>query len=150
MTLSSGYHPVGAAEHRAWFDSVQQRTDVSIFGIRLAESDELIGSCQLSSIHHTYRSAELQIRIGPPDRRGQGLGREAIDLLLQYAFDDLNLHRVQLHVLATNTVAIRLYRDIGFVTEGTLRDAAYVGGAYVDIVVMSLLEVERGTPVGHP
>ncbi|MBW3671884.1 MAG: GNAT family N-acetyltransferase, partial [Acidobacteria bacterium] len=89
------------------------------------------------------RSAELQIRIGPPERRRQGLGTEALELLLGHAFDDLNLHRVQLHALATNTSAIAAYEKLGFVVEGSLRRAAYVDGAYVDIVVMGLLADER-------
>ena len=143
VVLSSAYRPVGPAEHRAWFDSVQQRRDVAIFGIRLADTDELIGSCQLAGIHPVYRSAELQIRIGPPDRRRQGLGTEALELLLRHAFDDLNLRRVQLHALATNTAAIAAYEKLGFTVEGSLREAAYVGGAYVDLVLMGLLAGER-------
>ncbi len=146
VILSSAYHPVGEAAHRAWFEGVQQRPDVSVFAIRLADTGELIGSCQLNAIHPVYRSAELQIRIGPPEHRRQGFGTEALELLLAHAFDDLNLHRVHLHALASNASAIAAYEKLGFVEEGSLRRAAYVDGAYVDIVVMGLLADERPRP----
>jgi RimJ/RimL family protein N-acetyltransferase len=133
---------VGEASHRAWFESVQQRDDLVVFGIRLVDDDALIGSCQLHSIHAVHRSAELQMRIGSARHRGRGYGSEALGLLLAFAFRDLNLHRVYLHTFATNEVAIRVYEKAGFTTEGTLRDGAYIDGRYVDVLVMSLLAGE--------
>lgn len=145
VILSAPYRPVGPAAHRAWFEAVQQREDVAIFGIRMEDTDELIGSCQLNSIHRVHRTAELQVRIGLPERRRQGLGTEALKLLLGFAFDDLGLHRVQLHTFSTNAAAIGAYRKLGFVTEGILRQAAYVDGTHVDVVVMGLLAEDRTT-----
>ena len=146
VLLNGPYRPVGEASHRAWFEAVQQRDDVAVFGIRLLDDDRLVGSCQLHSISPVHRSAELQIRIGEPRSRGVGLGTEAVELLLKFAFDDLNLHRVYLHVLSTNGAAIHLYGKTGFVEEGVLRDGAYIDGRYVDLVVMGLLESERRRP----
>ena len=117
--------------------------DSVIFGIRLLESNRLIGSCQLHSINHVHRSAELQIRIGEPFQRGQGYGTEAVRLLLDFAFKDLNLHRVYLHVFSTNAAAILIYKKVGFVHEGLLRKAAHIDGAYVDVVVMGILRDEH-------
>jgi len=133
------YKPVTEEAHKAWFESIQQRNDLVIFGIRLLEDKRLIGSCQLHSINHVHRSAELQIRIGEPSQRGQGYGTEAVRLLLDFAFKDLNLHRVYLHVFSTNAAAIRLYEKAGFKREGLLRKAAHIDGAYVDIVMMGIL-----------
>ncbi len=150
LILSSPYRPVGEAQHRAWFDEIQRRGDVSIFGIRLIDSNEMIGLCQLKSIHPVHRTAELHIRIGPPGRRNQGFGTEAIELALNFAFNDLNLRRVQLHAFATNAAAIHVYQNLGFVVEGTLRQGAFVDGAYVDIVVMGCLAEECTTPGPRP
>jgi len=83
--------------------------------------------------------AELQIRIGDAADRGRGVGSEAVGLLLRFAFDDLNLQRVQLHVFADNAAAIRVYEKAGFVREGVLRQAAHIGGKYVDVVLMGIL-----------
>jgi RimJ/RimL family protein N-acetyltransferase len=142
VLLSAPYKPVHAADHRDWFDAIRSRQDVAIFGIRLLDDDRLIGSCQLYGIDPRARSAELQIRIGEADARDQGLGTEAVQLLLRHAFADLNLHRVQLRVFASNERAQGAYERAGFRHEGTLRDAAYVDGAWDDVVVMGLLRDE--------
>lgn len=142
VLFNSSYKPVTELQHRAWFEAVQQRNDQVIFGIRLLETDQLIGSCQLHSINSVNRTAELQIRLGSPTECGKGYGTEAIRLLLQFAFADLNLHRVYLHVFAGNARAIQAYEKAGFVPEGTLRQAAYVNGQYVDVVVMGILREE--------
>ena len=143
VLFNSPYKPVHESQHQAWFESIHQRNDLVIFGIRLLESNNLIGSCQLHSINHVHRSTELQIRIGEPTQRGQWYGTEEVLLSLDFAFKDLNLHRVYLHVFSTNAAAIRLYEKIGFGHEGLLRKAAHIDGAYMDVVVMSILREEH-------
>lgn len=139
---SAAYRPVHPVSHETWFQDIQRRKDVVIFGIRLIETDELIGSCQLLNIRAVHRCAELQIRIGPADARGRGNGSEAVGLLLKFAFCDLNLHRIWLHVLGTNARAIRVYEKSGFVREGVLREAVHIDGGYVDLVVMGILRAD--------
>jgi diamine N-acetyltransferase len=141
VELSAPFRPVSNAEHVAWFEQIRQREDVRIFGIR--EDDRLVGSCQLHSIHPVHRSAELQIRIGAEDARGRGVGREALQQLLWYGFDELDLHRIYLHVFTTNERAIRLYERAGFRREGVLREAALIDGAWVDVLLLALLRHER-------
>jgi RimJ/RimL family protein N-acetyltransferase len=139
---NSPYRPVNRAHHETWFQTVQQRSDLALFSIRLAESDRLIGSCQLVDIHPVHRSAELRIRIGEKDLRGRGYGTQALELLLRFGFDDLNLHRIWLHVFANNERAGQVYRKLGFREEGLLREAAFLDGRYESIRVMALLEEE--------
>jgi RimJ/RimL family protein N-acetyltransferase len=141
VTLSAPFRPIPRAEHDAWFDQVRQREDVRIFGIR--EGDRLVGSCQLHSIHPVHRSAELQIRIAVEDARGRGIGRQALQQLVRYGFDELGLHRIFLHVFVTNARAIRLYEGAGFRREGLLREAALIEGEWVDVLLMALLEPDR-------
>jgi diamine N-acetyltransferase len=139
VTLSAPFHPVSKAEHDAWFDEVRGRADTRIFGIRLLEDDRLIGTCQLTDIDPHHRSAQLRIRIGDSAARGRGLGTEALRLLLDLGFGELGLHRIYLHVFATNERARRLYESAGFRTEGVLREAARIDDAWVDIVLMAML-----------
>jgi RimJ/RimL family protein N-acetyltransferase len=137
------YRPVTEAQHAEWFETIQRQKDSVIFGIRLVETGRLIGSCQLHSIKDIHRSAELQIRLGESDGRNHGCGTEAVRLLLEFAFKDLNLRRICVHVLATNERALRLYERAGFVREGTLREAAHIDGRYVDIVLLGILRHEH-------
>ncbi len=133
------YHPVSEGDHRSWSGTVAAAADRVFFVIKRKDGDRTVGACQLHSIHPVHRSAELQIRIGEAADRGQGFGTEAVRLLLEFAFRDLNLQRVQLHVFATNASAIRVYEKTGFAREGTLRQAAHIDGRYVDVVVMGIL-----------
>ena len=141
---SAAYRPVHEGSHREWVKGLSQRRDLVAFGIRMRRSQRLIGVCQLTAINAVSRSADLQIRIGDAAARGKGLGLEAVRLLVAFGFRDLNLHRVSLQVLATNRRAVRTYERAGFQLEGTLRDAAFVDGRFVDVLVMSLLEGEPG------
>ena len=112
---------------------VEPSPALSQLGREWPADGRLIGSCQLHGIHPVHRSAELQIRIGEAGERGRGHGTEAVTLLVDFAFRDLNLRRVALHVLATNERALKMYERIGFVREGVLREAAHVDGEYVDV-----------------
>lgn len=143
VLLSSAYRPVDESHHREWFNAIRHRSDVVIFGIRERDGGRLVGSCQLLGISPTHRKAELQIRIAEADARGRGYGTEAVELLLDFAFRDLNLHRVELTVLAGNEAAIKTYRGAGFTEEGTLRQAAYIDGRFVDVITMGVLRNER-------
>ena len=143
VLLSSAYRPVDEAHHREWFETIRKRSDVVIFGIRERATGQLVGSCQLLGISPTHRKAELQIRIGESQARGRGYGREAVELLLDFAFDDLNLNRVELTVVDGNQPAVRTYEGAGFLREGLLRQAAYIDGRYIDLVLMSILRDER-------
>ena len=101
------------------------------------KTKKLIGTCQLHSISAVHRHAELQIRIGDVKQRGHGYGTDAVQLLLKFGFDDLNLHRIFLHVFADNKAAVRTYEKCGFKREGILRHAAHIDGRYVDDVLMA-------------
>lgn len=107
--------------------------------ICLAESGEHVGNAYLREIDWIQRRAELHVFIGDESQRGKGLGQAATRALLRHAFDDLNLHRVYLFVLADNARAIRTYEKCGFHTEGRLVQHACKQGRMVDVVVMGVV-----------
>jgi RimJ/RimL family protein N-acetyltransferase len=140
VVRSAPFKPVPRSEHDAWFEQIRRRDDVRIFGIR--EDGRLVGTCQLHSIHPVHRSAELQIRIGEPDARGRGLGTAAVARLLEFGFHELGLHRISLHVFATNEPALQLYERAGFRVEGVQREAACIDSVWVDVVLMAILAAD--------
>lgn len=101
-----------------------------------------IGYTHLADIDPWARHGELGIFIGPPDFRGRGYGTEATRLLLDFAFGQLNLHKVWLTVDADNQAGIRCYDRLGFHRDGVIRDAIFRDGRYVDRILMSILDVE--------
>lgn len=106
---------------------------------------KLIGQCGLygfNDMHGVVHRCDLGIAIGDKDYWGRGYGREAITLLVDYAFTHWNVQRVGLQVLASNERAIRSYQAVGFVEEGRLRRYMWSNGNYVDGVCMSILREE--------
>lgn len=87
-------------------------------------------------------SADLHIMIGKEECRGKGIGTFAVTSMINHAFLHLNLRRIQLEVLEYNSIAMSLYKKVGFVEEGRRRKAVYKDGKYVDMVVMGLLRDE--------
>jgi len=108
--------------------------------------DALVGVCGLKDMHSRNRHAELWIYLGDGQQRGRGLGRRALQLLTRYGFDQLNLHRIYLHVPAYNAAAQRAYQACGFREEGRDREHLYIDGAYHDAVRMGLLRTELEPP----
>lgn len=144
LILNAPYLPVSQPDHEAWIESMLvKRTDLVLFVIEDLATDHAIGTCQLFNINWVHRNAELQIRIGDNGSRSKGWGSEAIKLLVNFGFKDLNLHRIYLHVFATNERAIRAYKKCGFVREGALREAAHINGEFVDVLCMGRLRNEH-------
>jgi len=77
--------------------------------------------------------------IGDRQAWGKGLGTLLAQFALDYAFDWLNLNRVHVTMLATNTRSIAMCERVGFQQEGLMRQAQFKGGEYIDVVVMSKL-----------
>ena len=91
--------------------------------------------------HHPHdRAVELR-RLAITVKR-RGYGRAALHAVMGMAFEELGAHRLWLDVKPNNERARALYRSEGFVEEGTLRDALYLGGRFESLVVMSLLRPE--------
>ncbi|MGH2361644.1 MAG: GNAT family N-acetyltransferase [bacterium] len=145
VLLNAPYRPVSEAQHAAWFETVQRDRETVIFGIRALHEERLLGYCQLVNIHWIHRTAELRIRLGEEKDRGRGYGSEVIRQLVDFAFRDLSLNRVHVHVFATNERALRVYEKLGFVQEGLLRAAAHIDGEYVDVIIMGILR-DRHAP----
>jgi len=103
---------------------------------------QLIGQCALYQFDNTAHTAMLGITIGDKAYWGQGYGRDAVRLLLDYAFRLRNQHRVYLSVNGNNARAIRAYAACGFVEEGRLRAHVWGDGDYIDLIYMGILRSE--------
>ena len=101
-----------------------------------------VGGCSFIDIDWQDRKAEVGIHIGEKEFWNKGYGTKAIHLLLKHGFENLNLHRLWLRVFEINQRAIRAYEKAGFTLEGKFREARYLEGKYVDVMIMSMLKSE--------
>jgi RimJ/RimL family protein N-acetyltransferase len=106
------------------------------------KSDKPIGVTSLINLDYKNRNAECIIDIGDKEAWGKGFGAEAMNLLLDFGFLEMNLHRISLRVFSFNSRAIKLYEKLGFQWEGTLRESIFRGGQWHDILQMSILKNE--------
>jgi RimJ/RimL family protein N-acetyltransferase len=125
-----------------WVKEKGKSHDGYLFAIRATESDEVIGMIELDGILWNQQISWLAIAIGDAQYRGLGLGRDATETVLQFAFDELNLRRIQLTVFAYNEPAIRLYEDLGFQKEGVYREFLHRDGNVYDMYLYGLLRRE--------
>jgi len=106
-----------------------------IFGICLKETNELIGTMNLSSVHWVHRTATTGAFIGSEEHRNNGLGREAKHLLLKYGFRSLGLRKVSSGAKAVNERSLRYQASNGYKVVGHQRKHFLVDGNFVDLVL---------------
>ena len=101
-------YPKNESQVGEWIREGQRGREHFLFGIRVLLSDDLIGFLELGDVMWTHRNSWLTIAIGDADYRGRGYGSEALGLALDFAFRELNLHRVQLTVFSYNEPALHV------------------------------------------
>lgn len=114
------------------------RSGTSILGVITLPDGRPIGSVAFLDHDPTQRKAELRKLIGEADQRGKGLGKEASMLWIRYGLGALGLHKIYLSTLHTNSRNVRLNEELGFRTEGILRNEVFIDGVYHDILRMGL------------
>jgi RimJ/RimL family protein N-acetyltransferase len=118
------------------------RNEHPVFTIVFNETEAAIGRCLLFNVDRVNRSAMIGIFIGEKSFWNQGLGSEALELLLDYCFNLLNLNSVTLGAYSFNPRAVACYRKVGFKDIGRRREARIIGETKHDIIMMDMLAGE--------
>jgi RimJ/RimL family protein N-acetyltransferase len=134
--------PRSERHFKKWVDQSEESNKSFRLAIRTLKKDELLGFVEIDGILWNQRNGWLAIAIGNHENRKQGYGKEAMRLALEFGFDELNLHRVQLTVFEYNHAAIQLYEQLGFRKEGTYREFIKRNGKYYDMNLYGMLENE--------
>jgi RimJ/RimL family protein N-acetyltransferase len=137
------YRPLDCLAFKDWLDQQAKQRAQVLFIIRTLRPARAIGFVLFKNLNPVFRAAELGVRIGDESDRGKGHGSAGLKLALQYAWDTLNLKRVWLTVLVGNERAIAAYARAGFEQEGVMRQAAFIGGQWVDVVMMAALNPRK-------
>lgn len=109
------------------------------FAIVAKQNDRLIGTIGIHEIDWIHRHGSISVVIGEKASWGQGLGSEAVSLIVRHAFRKLNLHRLTAGMWSSNLHCRSCFGKNGFQLEGTLRDSYFFDGRYVDHWVLGLL-----------
>ena len=114
----------------------------------IAPDGRIIGESVINQIDWEARSANYRICIFHSNECGRGIGSWAVHMTRDFAFETLNLHRLELDVFSFNPRAEKAYIAAGFKREGVLRDAIWNGNEYGNDILMALLEDEWRTIKG--
>lgn len=113
-----------------------------LFLMKIKTSEEIIGRCGLHNWNLAEHRAELGCIINPPEFRRMGYATEAVNEVIRYGFQDLNLNRIEAIALADNEASIQALKKFRFTQEGLLREHRFKDGVYEDSLMFSLLASE--------
>lgn len=115
--------------------------DLFQFGVERRLDHQLIGTCTLHHIHEQNRRAEVGYALGRPFW-GQGYMHEALVVLIDHAFGELSLHRLEADIDPRNEASARSLERLGFEREGLLRERWIVDGDVSDSALYGLLAAD--------
>jgi RimJ/RimL family protein N-acetyltransferase len=132
--------PVSLAEQANWYESTLKDRSKQKLVIRNKEGEK-VGLVSLFHMDHVNQNAEIGIYVAPAFQR-RGYAREALVLLMRFAFHGLNMHRLYCTILAFNVTSVKLFESVGFRREGVRREHSFSGGRFHDVLSLSLLRGE--------
>lgn len=139
-------YPLSPAQIKKKYEKLEKKLEESnnqfYFTIRSAEDDRLLGFVRLYWIEWSHGSGSIQLGIGEPQNRRRGYGSEAMNLILRYAFRELNLYRLSAWIGEDNPDGIRFFKRFGFVEEVRRRQALHRDGQFWDLLLLGLLAEE--------
>ena len=136
------YKPMTRDMEEEWFGNLKNREDAVFFSIKIIDEedpDKIIGNCAIQNIECRNRACTCGITIGEKNYQNLGYGNEAMELLVDYGYNTLNMNRIELYVYEFNSHAFKTYQKVGFIEEGRKRQARYHNGKYQGEIIMAIL-----------
>lgn len=140
--LGGGKYFVSSEVEKQWvLNTITQNKNVKL-AICTVKDNLYIGNIYLTDIDYVNRKAHSHILIGNHEFWNGGYGTEAMRLLLDYAFNQRNLRRIEAIVLEDNVGSQKMHEKLGYKKEGLLRQSVYKDGVYKNQIYYSLLKSE--------
>jgi RimJ/RimL family protein N-acetyltransferase len=138
--------PISAAMVKKQYEKLEKEMEEEKnayhFAIRAKDDDRLIGKAAVQWVEWSNGNAHIHFGIGAAEDRRKGYGSQALQMLLRFAFAELNLFRVTVRVPEYNEGAVAFLKKFGFVEEVRRRQALERDGRHWDLFVFGLLKDE--------
>ena len=119
----------------------QEQYDQKSVALGIFENDTLIGGIGMHQWDQRLRKAQIGYWLAK-DAEGKGILKSSAITFINYLFSNLNLNKIELQYLIKNSRSEAAAKNLGFVTEGILRDHFLMNGIFHDIVTTGLLQRE--------
>ena len=131
--------PMTLWEEEEWIKSQKSNQDGSYnFAIEDIETKKYIGGCGIQEVNWLSRVATVGIMIGDKEYWGKGYGTDAMKVLMNFIFNNMNIRKIRLSTFSFNMRARKSYEKCGFEVEGILKDEIFKDGKYYDEIIMSV------------
>ncbi|MFB6213636.1 MAG: GNAT family N-acetyltransferase [Candidatus Nanohaloarchaea archaeon] len=138
-TIGRAPKPANLKEQENYVEEISEDEDAAYFLIEY--EGEKAGTISIHGLENDYRRGEFGISIHP-DFHNKGIGTKSVQMIVQYAFDTLNVHKVRGGYLEHNPPSKRIMEKAGMQEEGQERHYKYVDGEWKNVTWMSILEDE--------
>lgn len=130
--------PVSKEEQNEWYHRAIHDVKNKRFTISQKETNQAIGMVTLSNIDWQNRSATHGIKLHPTCPKGKGIGTDAVKTLMKYAFEEVNLNRLDGSWMEDNIASEKLYIKCGWQIEGVKKNAIYREGIYHNLKIAGI------------
>lgn len=135
--------PLRVDDTKTWFEPQEGRVrNFIVFEIWHKKDKKPIGNTMLTDIDWVNGWANVGMTIGEPDYWNKNIATETTELIIEYAFNELNLHKLHGGVIVDNIGSWTVAEKTGFILEGIHKDDLFVDGKYVDVKTYRLLKEE--------
>jgi RimJ/RimL family protein N-acetyltransferase len=136
-TLSHPF-PITREMEKKWYEEIliNKSNTYLPFTVLEKKTNEIIGYFSLNSINWISRNCFVSGAIGEKTNIGKGYGKEAVELLLDYSFNSLNLEKVSAYVVSGHP-ALKTWEKTGAKVEGTLHKHTFNNGSYHDVILLA-------------
>jgi len=140
------YSPMTLATEKQWIDDISKSKNDIVLTIvtKTPVNGKPIGNIALNKIDHKDRRATFGIFIGDKDYHESGYGTEAARLMINFGFNQLNLHRIDSSAFSFNRRSVNMHLKLGFKKEGRQRQKIFKNGLYRDEILFGLLRSDWG------
>ncbi|WP_209477614.1 GNAT family N-acetyltransferase [Thermococcus stetteri] len=139
--FNSAYFTLPEEEEEFYEEMKKNKDKMPIFAVVENGSGKLVGVAGFNWVNYQARWGEIFYYLAT-EERGKGYGTEVVALLVNYAFNHLNLHKVWAKVHADNGASIRVLEKNGFAPAGRLKDHVWSDGKYIDELLYELIREE--------
>jgi [ribosomal protein S5]-alanine N-acetyltransferase len=141
--LETRFFPRSFQNIEQFVKQMDGKSDEVFFAICWKENHKHIGNIKLGPINWIHRFGDISLLIGNKDYWGKGIATEAIKLVTDFGFNQLNLHKIKAGCYADNIGSKKAFLKVGFQVEGTLKQHFYSNGVYQDAFLLGIVKNER-------